>query len=70
MFSKVLIANRGETALRIHRACREMSIHTVVVHSTADADGMAVRMADESVCIGPPPARAHALALKQTGDKP
>ena len=57
MFEKVLIANRGEIALRIHRACREMGISTVVVHSTADADAMAVRLADESVCIGPPPAR-------------
>ncbi len=54
MFDKVLIANRGEIALRIHRACREMGISTVVVHSTADADAMAVRLADESVCIGPP----------------
>ncbi len=53
MFSKVLIANRGEIALRIHRACREMGIHTVAVHSTADADAMHVRLADEAVCIGP-----------------
>ena len=53
MFDKVLIANRGEIALRIHRACREMGIHTVAVHSTADADAMHVRLADESVCIGP-----------------
>ena len=57
MFEKVLIANRGEIALRIHRACREMGIKTVAVHSTADADAMHVRLADESVCIGPPPAR-------------
>ncbi|HLF59034.1 MAG TPA: acetyl-CoA carboxylase biotin carboxylase subunit [Alphaproteobacteria bacterium] len=56
MFEKVLIANRGEIALRIHRACREMGIHTVAVHSTADSDAMHVRLADESVCIGPPPA--------------
>ena len=56
MFEKVLIANRGEVALRIHRACREMGIHTVAVHSTADADAMHVRLADEAVCIGPPPA--------------
>ena len=55
MFEKVLIANRGEIALRIHRACREMGIETVAVHSTADADAMHVRLADESVCIGPPP---------------
>ncbi len=52
MFKKVLIANRGEIALRIHRACKEMGIETVVVHSTADANSMAVRLADESVCIG------------------
>ncbi|MEM6412595.1 MAG: acetyl-CoA carboxylase biotin carboxylase subunit [Pseudomonadota bacterium] len=55
MFEKVLIANRGEIALRIHRACKEMGIATVVVHSEADQDSMAVRLADESVCIGPPP---------------
>ncbi len=54
MFEKVLIANRGEIALRIHRACREMGIQTVAVHSTADSDAMHVRLADESVCIGPP----------------
>jgi len=57
MFEKVLIANRGEIALRVHRACREMGIKTVAVHSTADANAMNVRLADESVCIGPPPAR-------------
>jgi acetyl-CoA carboxylase biotin carboxylase subunit len=57
MFEKVLIANRGEIALRIHRACREMGIQTVAVHSTADAAAMHVRLADESVCIGPPAAR-------------
>jgi len=56
MFDKVLIANRGEIALRIHRACREMGISTVAVHSEADADAMHVRLADESVCIGPPSA--------------
>ena len=54
MFKKVLIANRGEIALRIHRACRELGIPTVAVHSTADANAMHVRLADESVCIGPP----------------
>ena len=53
MFKKILIANRGEIALRIHRACREMGIKTVAVHSTADADAMHVRMADEAICIGP-----------------
>lgn len=57
LFQKVLIANRGEIALRIQRACREMGIPTVAVHSTADAEAMHVRLADESVCIGPPPAR-------------
>ncbi|NWG71087.1 MAG: acetyl-CoA carboxylase biotin carboxylase subunit [Parvularculaceae bacterium] len=54
MFEKVLIANRGEIALRIHRACKELGIHTVAVHSTADANALHVRLADESVCIGPP----------------
>src|ERR1700710_1321427 len=61
MFDKVLIANRGEIALRIQRACRELNIPTVAVHSTADADAMHVRLADESVCIGPPPARDSSL---------
>ena len=56
MFHKVLIANRGEIALRILRACREMGIRSVAVHSTADANAMHVRLADESICIGPPPA--------------
>ncbi|TAH38302.1 MAG: acetyl-CoA carboxylase biotin carboxylase subunit [Alphaproteobacteria bacterium] len=57
MFEKVLIANRGEIALRIHRACKEMGIKTVAVHSTADNDAMHVRLADEAVCIGPPPSK-------------
>lgn len=57
MFEKVLIANRGEIALRIHRACQEMGVQTVAVHSTADSDAMHVRLADESVCIGPPPSK-------------
>jgi acetyl-CoA carboxylase biotin carboxylase subunit len=57
MFEKILIANRGEIALRVLRACKELGIPTVAVHSTADEDAMHVRLADESVCIGPPPAR-------------
>jgi acetyl-CoA carboxylase biotin carboxylase subunit len=61
MFEKVLIANRGEIALRINRACHEMGVRTVAVHSTADAHAMNVRLADETVCIGPPPARASYL---------
>ena len=60
-FEKVLIANRGEIALRIHRACREMGIRTVAVHSTADNDAMHVRLADEAVCIGPPSAKESYL---------
>ena len=55
MFEKILIANRGEIALRVIRAAREMGIKSVAVHSTADTDAMHVRMADESVCIGPAP---------------
>jgi len=61
VFHKILIANRGEIALRVQRACREMGIGTVAVHSTADAQAMHVRFADESVCIGPPPARESYL---------
>jgi acetyl-CoA carboxylase biotin carboxylase subunit len=63
MFEKVLIANRGEIALRIHRACKEMGIATVAVHSTADSEAMHVRLADESVCIGPPPAAKSYLHI-------
>jgi len=63
MFKKILIANRGEIALRIVRACREMGIESVVVHSTADEAAMAVRMADESVCIGPAPSRQSYLNI-------
>ena len=55
MFEKILIANRGEIALRIQRACREMGIKTVVVHSEADREAKYVKLADESVCIGPAP---------------
>jgi acetyl-CoA carboxylase, biotin carboxylase subunit len=63
MFGKILIANRGEIALRIQRACREMGIKTVVVHSEADADAKYVRLADESVCIGPPASSASYLNI-------
>ena len=63
MFDKILIANRGEIALRVIRACREMGIKSVAVHSTADADAMHVRMADESVCIGPPPGSQSYLSI-------
>ena len=63
MFEKILIANRGEIALRILRACREMGIRTVAVHSTADDNAMHVRLADESVCIGPPAARDSYLNI-------
>ncbi|MDB5415880.1 MAG: acetyl-CoA carboxylase biotin carboxylase subunit [Rubritepida sp.] len=63
MIKKVLIANRGEIALRVHRACQEMGIRTVAVHSTADASAMHVRLADESVCIGPPAARESYLNM-------
>ena len=65
MFAKVLIANRGEIALRILRACKELGIQTVAVHSTADQDAMHVRLADESVCIGPPPSRDSYLNIHQ-----
>ncbi len=63
MFDKVLIANRGEIALRVHRACKEMGISTVAVHSEADANAMHVRLADESVCIGPAPATESYLKI-------
>ncbi len=63
MFDKILIANRGEIALRIQRACHEMGIATVAVHSTADEDAMHVRLADESVCIGPPSAALSYLNI-------
>lgn len=63
LFSKILIANRGEIALRVIRACRELGISTVAVHSTADTDSMHVRLADESVCIGPPDSRLSYLNI-------
>ena len=63
MFKKILIANRGEIALRILRACRDMGIETVAVHSTIDSDAMHVRLADESVCIGPPPSKDSYLNI-------
>jgi acetyl-CoA carboxylase biotin carboxylase subunit len=63
MFDKILIANRGEIALRVLRACKELGIATVAVHSTADSDAMHVKLADESVCIGPPPARESYLNI-------
>ena len=65
MFNKVLIANRGEIALRILRACKEMGIETVAAHSTADADAMHVRLADQSVCIGPPSSRDSYLNMHE-----
>ena len=55
MFSKLMIANRGEIAVRIIRACRELNIRTVIVYSTADAESLAVKLADEAICIGAPP---------------
>jgi acetyl-CoA carboxylase, biotin carboxylase subunit len=63
LFQKILIANRGEIALRLQRACRELGIQSVAVHSTADAEAMHVRLADESVCIGPPPAKDSYLNM-------
>jgi acetyl-CoA carboxylase biotin carboxylase subunit len=63
VFKKVLIANRGEIALRVIRACRELGLRSVAVHSTADAEALHVRFADEKVCIGPPPARASYLYI-------
>ncbi len=63
LFDKILIANRGEIALRIQRACRELGIKTVVVHSEADRDAKYVALADESVCIGPPPSAQSYLNI-------
>ncbi|NBY09771.1 MAG: acetyl-CoA carboxylase biotin carboxylase subunit, partial [Sphingobacteriia bacterium] len=63
MFKKILIANRGEIALRIIRTCREMGIKTVAVYSTADKDSLHVKFADEAVCIGPPPSKESYLNM-------
>src|SRR5438270_2858126 len=63
MFQKILIANRGEIALRIIRTCKEMGIRTVAVHSTADADSLHVRFADQAVCIGPAPSKESYLNI-------
>src|SRR5690625_7093883 len=63
MFKKILIANRGEIALRIIRTCKEMGIKTVAVYSTADAESLHVRFADEAVCIGPPPSNDSYLRI-------
>ena len=66
MFKRILIANRGEIALRVLRACREMEIETVAVYSTADADALHVQMATQSVCIGPPrPGRRRAISIRR-----
>ena len=66
MFQRILVANRGEIALRVIRACREMGLRSVAVHSTADADSLHVRFADEKVCIGPPPAQDGGSADQAT----
>src|ERR1039457_5581495 len=63
MFKKILIANRGEIALRIIRTCKEMDIRTVAVYSTADKESLHVRFADEAVCIGPPPSKDSYLNI-------
>ena len=65
MFRKVLIANRGEIALRVIRACKELGLESVAVHSTADADALHVKFADQAVCIGPPPSRQSYLNIPQ-----
>src|SRR5438046_7130260 len=66
MFEKILIANRGEIALRVIRACKEMGMSTVAMHSTADSEAMHVKLADESVCVGPPAAAQSYLNIPAT----
>ena len=63
MFKKILVANRGEIALRVIRTCKEMGIKTVAVYSTADAESLHVKFADEAVCIGPPPSNLSYLKM-------
>ena len=63
LFKKILIANRGDVALRILRACKELDIKTVIAHSTADVSSMPVRLADETVCIGPPESKKSYLNI-------
>src|SRR5215471_6350337 len=63
LFKKVLIANRGEIALRVIRACRELGIQSVAIHSSADSESLHVKFADQSVCIGPPPAKSSYLSI-------
>ena len=70
MFHKILIANRGEIALRIIRTCRELGIRTVVAHSTADAHSLPVRLADESICVGPDDARAQLSQHRLRSSRP